>query len=188
MKIELIIYTLLLLGSCKNTPHHKAPVNPDSNVVVANKFIDAFYSFNRDSLGSILSQARESRPGILYYQRWAQCGHYEIVQRGKYIEQNDSLVIFPVTVKDDLMGALDIDFHVTDTFHLAIRYGKIRSVKTSSNDPEVYYEAKKWVQQNRPDLVKKACEGIWEGGPTPCECVQGMVKGFAEFKANGKTN
>ena len=79
------------------------------------------------------------------------------------------------------MSALHINFNVTDTFHLSIRNGQIRSVQTSSNDPDVYYKAKEWVKQNRPELVEKACEGIWEGGPTPCECVQGMVKGFAEF-------
>ncbi|MBA4057976.1 MAG: hypothetical protein C0490_24885, partial [Marivirga sp.] len=102
--------------------------------------------------------------------------------------KNDSIVIFPVTVKDDLMGALSIDFNVTDTFHILIQKGKILSVKTSSNDIDVYYEAKEWVIKNRPELVEKACEGIWEGGPTPCECVLGMVKGFAEFTENKKTD
>jgi hypothetical protein len=145
--------------------------------------VDAFYSFNRDSLESKLSLAKESQPSILYYQKWAECGNYKIVARGDYIEKTDSLVLVPVTVKDDLMGALNIDFNVTDTFHLSIRNGKIHSVQTSSNDPDEYYKAKEWVKLNRPDLVEKACEGIWEGGPTPCECVQGMVKGFAEFIA-----
>ncbi len=188
MKIEQIIYmSLMLLGGCKNASPSEAP-DQDSNVVVANEFVDAFYSFNRDSLESMLSLAKESQPSILYYQKWAECGNYEIVKRDNYIEKNDSLVLFPVTVKDDLMGALDINFNVTDTFHLSIRNGQIRSVQTSSNDLNVYYEAKEWVKQNRAELVEKACEGIWEGGPTPCECVQGMVKGFAEFKTKEKSN
>jgi hypothetical protein len=174
--------TVLLFGtltvSC-NTPSRKS--SHDRNIFIANQFVDAFYSFNRDSLASLLSAAGKSRPGILYYQKWAECGNYEILNRKNYVAQGDSLVIFPVTVKDDLMAALNIDFNVTDTFHISIENGMVTSVATSSNDLDVYYEAKEWVNQNRPDLVKEPCEGIWEKGTTPCECVQGMVKGFAEF-------
>lgn len=178
-----VLLWLVLLGGCKNAGKEKT--NSDSNIDVANEFVDAFYSFNRDSLASVLSHAAGSQPSILYYQKWAECGHYHIVKRGTCIERNDSLVIVPVTVKDDLMGALHINFNVTDTFHLSIRSGRIRSVTTSSNDPDVYYEAKEWVRKNRPQFVEKACKGIWEGGPTPCECVQGMVRGFGEFRAGG---
>jgi hypothetical protein len=90
-------------------------------------------------------------------------------------------VIFPVTVKDDLIGALQLDLNVSDTFHITILDGRIRQVETSSNDPDAYYEAKAWVNQHHPEYIDKACEGIWNGGPTPCECVQGMVKGFHAF-------
>jgi len=184
MKIQHAIYmALLLLASCKNASHKEAPINHSSNAVVANEFVDAFYSFNRDSLASILSLAKTSQPNILYYQRWAECGHYKIVERGGYIEKNDSLMVLPVTVHDDLMSVLQINFNVTDTFHITIRDGKIRSVENSSNDPDTYYEAKAWVKKNRPEYVEKACEGIWNGGPTPCECIQGMVKGFTDFIA-----
>ncbi len=180
-----ICVSLLLIMGCKNAAHHEPPIN-QSNAKVVNEFVNAFYSFNRDSLESILSLAKESQPGILYYQKWAECGNYEIVKRGDLIERNDSLIIVPVTVKDDLMAALQINFNVTDTFHISIQNGKIRSVQTSSNDPDAYYEAKEWVKQNRPGLIEKACEGIWEGGPTPCECIQGMIKGFTEFIAKKK--
>jgi hypothetical protein len=184
VKIKLTLYICLLLsGSCKNEATNNAAIVPNSNNVIANEFIDAFYSFNRDSLESMLALAKESQPNILYYQKWAECGDYKIVKRDSYFEKNDSLVIFPVIVKDDLMSALNIDFNVTDTFRISIRNGQIRAVHTSSNDPDIYYEAKEWVKQNRPGLVEKACEGIWNGGPTPCECVRGMVKGFAEFAA-----
>jgi len=168
---------ILMLGSCKTSTHSDTYA---SNFAVGNKFIDAFYSFNRDSLQGMLASAKKSQPEILYYQKWAECANYKIVDR-HYFEKNDSLVIFPITVKDDLMGALAIDFNVTDTFHISVHNGEIVSVKTSSNDIDVYYEAKEWVIKNRPELVEKACEGIWEGGPTPCECVKGMVKGFSEF-------
>ncbi|MBL0745549.1 hypothetical protein [Chryseolinea lacunae] len=177
---------LLLLCGCKNTTHTQPPADTNIKISLANKFVDAFYSFNRDTLQSMLSLAPESQPNILYYQKWAECAHYKIVKRGDFVEKNDSLVLLPITVKDDLMGALQIDFNVTDTFHLAIRDGQILSVQTSSNDLAEYYAAKEWVKKNRPEYVEKACEGIWEGGPTPCECVQGMVKGFGEFTASKK--
>ena len=151
------------------------------NLPVANGFVDAFYSFDADSLKSVLAHAPASHPEILYYQKWAECAHYEIAKRGDIIVKNDSTVICPVTVKDDLMKALKIDFNVTDTFHITVKDGRISAVRTSSNDLPEYYEAKEWVKRSRADYVEKPCEGIWEGGPTPCECVQGMLKGFEDY-------
>lgn len=182
MNSKLIICIILLLScGCNGALRHKF-----SNDDVANHFIDAFYSFNRDSLATILSYAVNSQPEILYYQKWAECGNYKIIKKNDCIIKNDSLVLCPVTVKDDLIGALKIDFNVTDTFHLTIIEGKIRSVQTSSNDPEIYHKAKEWIKKNHPELIEEPCKGIWEGGPTPCECVKAMVKGFAEFISQGR--
>lgn len=98
------------------------------------------------------------------------------------------MVICPVTVKDDLIGALEIDFNVTDTFHVTVKKERILSVTTSSNDPPLFHEARDWVRQNRPRLIEEPCRGIWEGGPTPGECVRAMVKGYTEFIAVQKSN
>ena len=95
-----------------------------NNIDIANQFIDAFYSFNEDSLKSALSYAEVSHPSILYYQKWAECANYKVVNRSICKEVNDSLVICPVTVKDDLMSALQIDLNVTDTFHIIIKEKK----------------------------------------------------------------
>jgi len=185
MKLQQIIYSFLLLSaSCKSDSHHDIANTHESNTVVANKFIDAFYSFNRDTLEAILSEASASQPSILYYQKWAECGNYTVITRHDCFEKNDSLMICPVTVKDDLMAGLNINFNVTDSFHITIAQGQIRKVETSSNDPDAYYEAKDWVKQNRPDLIEKPCEGIWNGGPTPCECILGMIKGFRAYVAS----
>lgn len=184
MKLRSLLYLLLFLSSsCKNATQKEVP-DQISKSAIATTFVDAFYSFNRDSLASVLSFADETQHNILFYQKWAECGHYEIIERGTLIEKSDSLVIMPVTVKDDLMAALHIDFNVTDTFHLSIQNGRIRSIQTSSNDPSVYYEAKEWVKENRPELIDKACEVVADKEPTPCDCIQGMLKGFAEFVAN----
>lgn len=174
--IPIILVTLLILCSCQK--------NTDVDRAAANQFIDVFYTFNKDSLDAILAQAPGSKPEILYYQEWAKCGHYEVVNRGDLVQKNDSTFVCPVTVKDDLMAALKIDFNVTDSFHVTVVKGQIRSIRTSSNDPAEYYEAKEWVKQNRPELIDKPCEDIWEGGPTPCECIQGMVSGMKEFQAS----
>jgi hypothetical protein len=185
MKIKFMIFiSLLLLGSCKNASNSGNDINPRLTIDIAHEFINAFYSFNKDSLKTTLFYAKESQPGILYYQKWAECGNYKVIMQHDCIIKNDSLVICPVTVKDDLIGTLGIDFHVTDTFSLTIVEGHIRSVETSSNDPDLYYEAKDWIARNRPELIEKPCEGIWEGGPTPCECVQAILEGFAEFKTH----
>ena len=173
----LLIGLALIATAC----HKEKSTNPTSNRMIVDDFVNSFYSFDRDSLEKILAYAPGSQPEILYYQKWAECAHYQIANRGVLIEKNDSTIVCPVTVKDDLMAALQIDFNVTDTFHIAIKDGHISSVKTSSNDPEEYYQAKAWVKENRPEYIEKQCEGIWEGGPTPCECVQGMLKGFGEF-------
>ena len=184
MKIKpTIILLFILLGSCKNVSKSEDLTPQQTNVAVANQFIDAFYSFNQDSLTKILSDANKSRPGILFYQKWAECGNYGVINRAEVIVKNDTLVICPVTVRDDLIQALQLDMHVTDTFHLGIINGHIKSVETSSNDPELFHEARKWVSENLADLVDQPCNWEKEGGPTPCECVKATVQGFKEFIA-----
>ncbi|MEQ9301597.1 MAG: hypothetical protein RIF33_23665 [Cyclobacteriaceae bacterium] len=184
MKLRLItIVLVLILWGCKSGSQSEIPDSSTSNVDLANKFIDAFYSFDEDMLKSILDKAIDSQPSILYYQKWAECANYEIFARNEFIVKSDSLISCPITVKDDLMGALNIDFSVTDSFHISIRKNQIVSVQTTSNDLDVYYEAKDWVKTNQPELIEVPCIGIWEGGPTPCDCVVGMVKGFSLFTA-----
>ena len=181
---KIFYLSILIFIGCKNGTNSEASISQNNNIDIANQFIDAFYSFNKDSLKLTLSYAEKSQPSILYYQKWAECGNYEILKRFKFEEKNDSLVICPITVKDDLMSALQLDLNVTDTFSIIIKDKKIQSVQTSSNDPAVYYEAKDWIKQNRPELIEKPCEDAWEGGPTPCECIKATIQGLAEFKAN----
>lgn len=188
MKKYLPFYFLvLLLGGCKGISTDKTSAQLEGNTKIAHQFINAFYSFHHDSLQTLLEKAESSQPNILYYQQWAECGHYQVVDRSKYFSKNDSVVVYPVTVKDDLMKTLQIDFNVTDTFHIVVRDGAIRSVTNSSNDPEEYYAAKEWVIQNHSEEYKKACEGIWNGGPTPCECIQTILKGFEEYRVSSKS-
>src|SRR6185503_13855574 len=104
-----LFYLALFMYSCKTSVPGE---NQSDNVVVGNHFLDAFYSFNRDSLQILLSSAETSQPEILYYQAWAECAHYTVIDRTHHFEKNDSTIILPVTVKDDLMSSLGINFNV----------------------------------------------------------------------------
>ena len=153
----------------------------DQRLIIAETFIDAFYSFAPDLLQVVLSSAEDSMPSILFYQGWAEGGNYEVVQRPPCYLENDETVSCSITVKDDLMQALGIDFNVTDTFRLAFSGDHIISVTTSSNDLPIFYDAQEWVKENRPELIAGPCRGFFDGGPTPGDCVRAMVQGYREF-------
>lgn len=46
----------------------------------------------------------------LFYQGWAQGGNYEVVERFPCVQSKAETIDCSITVKDDLMGALGIDF------------------------------------------------------------------------------
>ena len=144
------------------------------------RFIDAFYSFDPDRLRLTLRSAETSIASILYYQGWAEGGNYSVIKRHG-CNVSGSEIICPVTVKDDLMLALGINFNVTDSFHLTVNESEIRSVTTSSNDLQVFHDAEAWVWRERRALVDEACAGYFEGGETPGDCVRAMVRGFREY-------
>ncbi|HNP08734.1 MAG TPA: hypothetical protein PKN99_13985 [Cyclobacteriaceae bacterium] len=184
MKLDRFAFILvLLISGCTNKTNPDAPTL-DNKIAIANQFIDAFYSFNDDSLRSSLWNAKDSQPNLMYYQKWAECGNYKVLERFPCREKNDSLVVCPVLVKDDLMSALELDLNVTDTFHITVKDKRIRSVFTSSNDPDIYYEAKEWINKNRSELIKDPCQDAWAGGPTPCECIKAVIQGLVEFKSS----
>lgn len=176
----LLFFSLFAFSSCRNTQEKKSTM--DTNLTLANKFIDSFYSFDRQRLEDVLSEAKDSWPEIIFYQKWAECGNYKIVKKGKAVSGDETTVLYPITVKDDLMAALEISFNVTDTFHITIENHKIKAVTATSDDPAKYWEAKEWIKENRPDLYDIPCKDAWEGGLTPCECVKATVEGLKEFK------
>lgn len=118
---KIFYLSILIFIGCKNQTNPKVDNYQKNNIDIANQFIDAFYSFNKDSLKLSLSYAEVSHPSILDYQKWAECGNYKVLNRSICKEINDSLVICPVTVKDALMSALQINLNVTDTFHIIIK-------------------------------------------------------------------
>jgi hypothetical protein len=170
-----IIVALALTGCSKSD---------DKNLAAAEIFVDAFYSFNAQKLEATLSHAEDSIPSMVFYQGWADGGNYQVVNRMPCKSESAESVSCSIAVKDDHMGALGIDFDVTDTFHLSVSEGRIISVRNSSNDLQVYLDAEKWVRRKRPELIREPCRGFSDGGPTPGKCAQAMVRGYAEFAAS----
>ena len=184
MKIQCLSMLILLLSLACGDKAGSTNSAPDSNLQLGNAFVDAFYSFDRDSPGALLIAADDTRPGILYYQGWAEGGNYGILTRHPCVKKDDSVTICPVTVKDDLIQALELEEWVTDTFHITIVTDRIIAVATSSNDPDLYYEARDWVRANMPELIDEPCQGMWSDGETPGDCVRAMVAGYREFMAS----
>lgn len=171
---------LLMIIACAANSHAEAKVS------VAEKFINAFYSFDAGRLEDELTNANVSAPSILFYQGWAEGGNYEIIERMPCVAKNPELISCSITVKDDLVVALGTGFYVTDTFSISFADGNIVHVETSSNDSQEYYDARDWVRTHRPELIEEPCRGYFNGGPTPGLCVQAMLQGYKEFVAAGK--
>ena len=133
-----------------------------------------------------MASAASSIPRVVFYQGWAQGGDYKVLQRMPCKFESATEITCAITVKDDLIGALGIDFNVTDTFHLFLTDNKITKVRNTSNDPKAFNEAAEWVQQNRQELIREPCRGFFNGGPTPGDCVRAMVRGFQEFAARAR--
>jgi hypothetical protein len=143
--------------------------------------IDAFYSFEKDRLEAALTFAQDSIPNVVFYQGWAEGGNYKIIKRQSCLAKKLDLISCSITVQDDLMLALGIDFNVTDTFEIKFSGSKIISVETRSNDLDVFWQAREWVKKKHPELIEAPCKGIWNGGPTPGKCVRAMVEGYSRF-------
>ena len=74
------VLTLIVCACGRDDDAHDASL-ANTEVTLAETFVDAFYSFDQDRLAPILSSAGESQLRILGYQAWAEGGHYEIIER-----------------------------------------------------------------------------------------------------------
>lgn len=182
MRFVAMLLVAGFLGGC--SVQGKGPfVSGGSPLGAAEALLDAFYSFDVSRLRAAMSSAPTSMPQILYYQGWAEGGHYVVLQRKPCRFEAADEVSCDITVRDDLIAALGTGYDVTDTFHLTFRDGRIVKVRTSSNDPPEFEEALNWLKRERPDLLTGPCRGFFAGGPTPQACVRAVAKGFADFRA-----
>ena len=160
---------------------HAGEAHESPNVAVAERFVTAFYSFNSEPVAELLAGAGDSKQDILFYQGWALGGNYIVMKRMPCESVADDTVRCSITVQDDLVLALGIDFDVTDTFTLSFANGAISAVETSSNDPQLYHDARGWVWENRGETVETACKGSASTAPDPDRCVKNMLKGYREY-------
>lgn len=179
----IILSSVLLLG-CDSSKTPATAANADTKLQQAENLIDAFYSFDPAALNALLGTAPESVASIIFYQGWAEGGNYKIVERKACINEGADSVSCAITVEDDPMLALGIDFKVTDTFTITFIEGEISAVETSSNDMQVYYDASAWVREKMPELIEQPCQGFFNGGPTPGDCARAMTEGYALFAAS----
>lgn len=183
MRIWLLALVVVASGSCAHQPAAMRKAAAEPRLATAEAFIDAFYSFDLPRLRTAMADAPESMGDTLYYQQWAEAGHYIVLNRKPCrLEQSDEAVC-PVTVRDDLVPALGLAFRVTDNFHFAFHAGRIVKVWNSSDDPPEFQQGMEWLRRERPAIFTGACRGMWEGGPTPKDCVRAIVKGLADFAA-----
>ena len=150
----------------------------------AESFIDAFYSFDPAQLSPLMATAEESRPRLLYYQGWAKGGNYIVLDRAPCALEEADKVACPVTVQDDPVVALQTGFNVTDTFHLTFEGETLVTVDTSSNDQPIYYEARKWVEANMPEVMAGPCKNRNTEDSTPGDCARAMTKGYKAYYDN----
>jgi hypothetical protein len=127
---SLLLLHIFSFYCCNNSSKLESKVHLDKQLTIANSFIDTYYSFYSNVLLPLLKYAENSKLEILYYQGWAEGGNYKIIKRYPCIVKNDTLVICPVTVKGDLIKVLELNFNVTDTFHIVVKNEKIASIIT----------------------------------------------------------
>jgi hypothetical protein len=185
MRCLRIVFLLFLnLSACSMAKDSNTQYQKESLLSSAEALIDTFYSFNSAALEVALSEAPSSISSLVYYQGWAEGGNYKIVERKPCLIQELTVVRCSITVEDDPMLALGIDFNVTDTFTISFTNGVVSAVETSSNDLQIYYDARNWVLTELPNLIEDACEGFFDDGATPNECARLMTEGYRQFVAS----
>lgn len=152
-----------------------------ADLIAAETFIDAFYSWDEQALATSVSQASKDAPQVLYYQAWAEAGNYAIQTRRPCARAVDGRIECPITVTDDLGGALG--YVATDTFHLDIQAGQIVGVEFTADDPPVFQAVFDWMSEDRPAVFTGPCKDMFTGGPTPAECVRAVVQGAQDYMA-----
>jgi hypothetical protein len=152
------------------------------NIQTAEGMIDAFYSFDPTQLGPILAEAGDSGARILGYQAWAEGGNYKVLNRGACETETTTVISCGITVQDDPVVQLNTGFNVTDTFHLTFEGPSIVDVNTSSDDQPIYYEARKWVEANMPEVMAGPCLKGADGiRLTSGDCARAMTEGYRLF-------
>jgi hypothetical protein len=128
-----------------------------------------------------LSKTNKTADNIRPHQGWAEGGNYKVLQRLPCQLEFSLIILCSITVQKDPVQALKTNFNVTDTFHLTFGKGHIISIDTSSNDQPIYFEAKKWVETDMPEVMSGPCD---KTANTPGDCARAITKGYKRFYAS----
>jgi hypothetical protein len=186
LKKRTAAYMLCMAGLSACSGEADVSAELASNLITAEGMIDAFYSFDADSLQPFLSEAGESQASILSYQAWAEGGNYKVLVRAPCVSESADTISCSITVQDDPVVALETGFDVTDTFHVTFEGAVIKGVETSSNDQPIYYEARQWVEANLPEVIEGPCKREDGIRVTPGDCARAMTDGYKQFMAAKK--
>ena len=167
--------TLLTLTGCASTEQ------PHLNLVLAERFIDAFYSWSPNALSTALAKAPADANRTLYYQAWAEAGDYQIQTRRACIALSPTEAECAITVTDDIGAALG--YVATDTFKLRFADNNLVGVQFTSDDPPVLQELFTWLENERPQIFTGPCKDLFAGGTTPAACIRAVVQGAKDYRA-----
>ena len=144
----------------------------------AERFVDAFYSWDRQALAETLSEGTEGSEQVIYYQGWAEGGNYAIEVR-RPCEWVEKVIQCPITVTDDFGRTLG--YTATDTFHLTFQDSKIVGVKFTADDPQIFSELQAWMTTERPQIFAGPCKDLFAGGTTPGDCARAVAQAAKDF-------
>ena len=174
----LYLLSLVGLSACSN---EAASTDLAANLETAEGMIDAFYSFDPAKLQPFLNKAGKAEAAILSYQAWAQGGNYIVLKRTPCVSESTDTISCSITVQDDPVVALETGYNVTDTFHITFADGVIVNVDTSSDDQPIYYEARKWVEANMPEVMEGPCKQVDGIRETPGDCARAITAGYKKY-------
>ncbi len=148
-----------------------------NDLLVAERFIDAFYSYDQSRLAEIIDAGEEGEQ-LLYYQSWAKAANYEI-QKRRSCESTEATIVCQITVVDDFGKTLG--YMATDTFSLVVLNQKVTGAQFEGDDPPIFTELFEWISINRAEIMKGPCLNMFAGGQTPGECARAVVSAARDF-------
>ena len=151
-----------------------------ADLATAEAFIDAFYSWNAEALSAVMTSTEPTQADrALYYQAWAEGGHYRIQKRRPCAQSEDGRIECAITVTDDI-GAV-LGYVATDVFRLSIAQGSLVGVEFDSDDPPIFEALFEWMTKDRPEVFAGPCRDLFSGGQTPGPCVRAVVQAAKDF-------
>lgn len=174
-------------AGCTNAVQNQPSARGSSPTDIAEAALDAFYSWDAESLAAMISTPQD-RDRLVYYQGWAQGADYQVQTRRPCRltpDASQAVVTCAVTVTDNFGKTLG--YIATDTFTFTVREAMISTVWFEGDDPPVFAQLLESIQQNQPEILTGPCKDMFAGGTTPGACAQAVV-GAAEAFAKTLPN